>query len=169
MLRDRFDPWFGKIPWRGKWQPAPVFLPGELHGQRNLAGYSPWGCKQPAMTEATYIAHIYSFASAFPNSQPTPSPHHLFYLLYPRGRRRSVLVSPPRAPPGGQPETASVGWDLHRSMQLQLRALSGYKQHFSSASPLSTSPQGSLLTSHTKNSTAELLNGWGRPAGPWEG
>ena len=32
-----------KIPWRRKWQPTPVFLPGESHGQRNLEGYSPWG------------------------------------------------------------------------------------------------------------------------------
>ena len=33
-----FDPWMGKIPWRRKWQPTPVFLPGESHGQRNLVG-----------------------------------------------------------------------------------------------------------------------------------
>ena len=33
----------GKIPWRREWQPTPVFLPGESHGQRSLAGYSPWG------------------------------------------------------------------------------------------------------------------------------
>ena len=32
---------FRKIPWRRKWQPTPVFLPGESHGQRSLAGYSP--------------------------------------------------------------------------------------------------------------------------------
>ena len=38
--RHGFNPWVGKIPWRRKWQPAPVFLPGELHGQRCLAGYS---------------------------------------------------------------------------------------------------------------------------------
>ena len=37
-----FNPWVGKIPWRRKWQPSPVFLPGESHGQRNLEGYSPW-------------------------------------------------------------------------------------------------------------------------------
>ena len=43
--RHRFDPWVGKIQWRRKWQPIPVFLPEELHGQRSLAGYSPWGCK----------------------------------------------------------------------------------------------------------------------------
>ena len=35
-----FDPWVGKIPWRRARQPTPVFLPGESHGQRSLAGYS---------------------------------------------------------------------------------------------------------------------------------
>ena len=34
------------IPWRRKWQPTPVFLPGQSHGQRSLAGYSPWGHKE---------------------------------------------------------------------------------------------------------------------------
>ena len=37
--RRRFDPWAGKIPWRRKWQPAPVFCPGKSHGQRGLVGY----------------------------------------------------------------------------------------------------------------------------------
>jgi len=37
----RFDPWVRKIPWRRKWQPTPVFLPGESHEQRSLAGYGP--------------------------------------------------------------------------------------------------------------------------------
>ena len=40
-----FDPWFGKIPWRKKWEPTPVFLPGESHGPRSMVGYSPWGCR----------------------------------------------------------------------------------------------------------------------------
>ena len=40
--RHRFDPLMGKIPWRREWPPTPVFLPGESHGQRSLAGYSPW-------------------------------------------------------------------------------------------------------------------------------
>ena len=39
--RCSFDPWVGKIPWRRKWQPTPVFLPGESHVQRSLVGYSP--------------------------------------------------------------------------------------------------------------------------------
>ena len=34
-----------------KWQSTPVFLPGKFHGQRNLVGYSPWGCKESYMTE----------------------------------------------------------------------------------------------------------------------
>ena len=46
-----FDPWVGKIPWRRKWQPSPVFLPGESHGQRSLAGHGPWGRKGSDTTE----------------------------------------------------------------------------------------------------------------------
>ena len=41
--RHGFDAWVGKIPWRRKWQLTPVLLPGEFHGQRSLAGYSPLG------------------------------------------------------------------------------------------------------------------------------
>ena len=36
------DPWVRKILWRRKWQPTPVFLPGEFHEQRSLTGHSPW-------------------------------------------------------------------------------------------------------------------------------
>ena len=43
----------GRFPWRRAWQPSPIFLPGESHGQRSLAGYSPWGCKELDTTEAT--------------------------------------------------------------------------------------------------------------------
>ena len=49
--RHGFDPWVGKMPWRRKWQPIPVFLPGESHGQRSLAGYTPWGHKESDMTK----------------------------------------------------------------------------------------------------------------------
>ena len=41
----------GKIPWRGKWQPTPVFLPGESHGRKSLEGYSAWGHTELDMTE----------------------------------------------------------------------------------------------------------------------
>ena len=48
-----FDFWIGKIPWRRAQQPTPVFLPGESHRQRSLAGCSPEGCKELGKTEAT--------------------------------------------------------------------------------------------------------------------
>ena len=45
-------PWVGKNPWRRAWQPTPVFLLGESHGQRSLVGYSPWSRKELDTTEA---------------------------------------------------------------------------------------------------------------------
>ena len=51
MWRPGFNPWVGKIPWRRKWQPTPVFLPGESHGWRSLVGYSPWGPKESDTNE----------------------------------------------------------------------------------------------------------------------
>ena len=42
--------------WRRKWQPTPVFLPGESHGQRSLAGHGPWGRRESEMTEVTEYA-----------------------------------------------------------------------------------------------------------------
>ena len=44
-------PGSGRFPWRRKWQPSPVSLPGKSHGQRSLVGYSPRGCKQSDTTE----------------------------------------------------------------------------------------------------------------------
>ena len=52
-LRHEFNPWVGKIPWRRKWHPISVFLPGKSHGQRSLAGYSPWGHKRVSYSLAT--------------------------------------------------------------------------------------------------------------------
>ena len=49
--RHGFDPWVGKVPGRRAWQFTPVFLPGESHGQRSLAGCSPWGRKESDTTE----------------------------------------------------------------------------------------------------------------------
>ena len=46
-----FHPWVRKIPWRRNWQLTPVFLPGKSHGQRSLAGYSPWGRQESDMTK----------------------------------------------------------------------------------------------------------------------
>ena len=43
------------LSWRKEWLPMPVFLPGEFHGQRSFADYSPWGCKELDMTEQLTI------------------------------------------------------------------------------------------------------------------
>ena len=49
--RHGYDPRVGMIPWRRKWQPTPVFLPGKPQEQRSLVGYRPWGHKESDMTE----------------------------------------------------------------------------------------------------------------------
>ena len=51
--RCEFDPWVGKIPWRRAWQPTPVFLPGESHGQRSLEDCGPQGHKESDTIEVT--------------------------------------------------------------------------------------------------------------------
>ena len=51
MQETRIGPWVRKILWRREWHPTLVFLPGESHGQRSLAGYSPQGCKESDVTE----------------------------------------------------------------------------------------------------------------------
>ena len=48
----------GKVPWRRAWQPTPVFLPGESHGQRSLVGYSPWVHKDSDMIDWSNLAHV---------------------------------------------------------------------------------------------------------------
>ena len=66
--RRGFHYWVGKIPWRRKWQPIPVFLPGKSHGQRNLVDYSSWGRK---VSDTIYnhqqqlIVYVCEYASLF--------------------------------------------------------------------------------------------------------
>ena len=55
--RRGFDPWVGKIPWRRKWEPAPVFLPGESQGQRSLVG-RPGGTEPPGSSWGRKESHI---------------------------------------------------------------------------------------------------------------
>ena len=82
----RFDPWVGKIPWRRIWQPTPVFLPGEFHGQRSLAGYGPWGCKSTGRDWVTKQ-----------QQQPLPPPSpQLEVWLFPSGGRGWGVHSSPK-------------------------------------------------------------------------
>ena len=67
-----FNPWVRKISWRRAWQPTPVFLPGESHGQRSLVGYSPWGHRELDMTELLTLSLFFLWT--------TISRLDLFYL-----------------------------------------------------------------------------------------
>ena len=62
VKRHSFDSGLRKIPWIRAWQPTPVFLPGEFHGQRSLVGYSPWGRKELDTTErlSTHKNKVYT-------------------------------------------------------------------------------------------------------------
>ena len=65
--RHGFDPWIGKISYRGKWQPTLVFLLGKVHVQRSLVGYNPWGHKESDTTKQlsahTVIKLVMKFCS----------------------------------------------------------------------------------------------------------
>ena len=56
-----FNPWVGKISWRRKWQPTPVFMPGKSHAQRSLVGYSRWGLKELDITVRLHFLSLRSF------------------------------------------------------------------------------------------------------------
>ena len=60
MRKTWVEPWVEKFPWRRKWQPTPIFLPGESHGQRSLEGYSSWGRKQLDTTERLTHTHTHT-------------------------------------------------------------------------------------------------------------
>jgi len=60
--RLRFHPWVGKIPWRRKWQPAPVSSPEKSHEQRSLVGYRPWGHMEWDMIKHEHMhTHIHTY------------------------------------------------------------------------------------------------------------
>ena len=68
-----FSPLVGKIPWRREWLPTLVFLPGEFHRQRSLAGYSLWGHKRAGqdLVTNTFTFHIFSGLNVIMKVQPT--------------------------------------------------------------------------------------------------
>ena len=58
MQETGFNPSVGKIPWRREWLPTAVFLPGEFHGQRSLAGHSPRGCKATEQLALSLFSYV---------------------------------------------------------------------------------------------------------------
>ena len=87
--RHEFDPWVGKIPWRREWQPIPVFLPGESHGQRSLAGCSsPCGHKEWTLKRLCTHTHRMSFAPQLMTPHQLPrqdAPHTRGQLSWDHG------------------------------------------------------------------------------------
>ena len=85
--RHKFHPWVRKIPWRRKWQPTPVFLPGKSHGWRSLAGYSPGVTKswtRLSMHVRTHtphlsLLHIPEFTKAMNNESDLNSSQSLHF------------------------------------------------------------------------------------------
>ena len=74
-----FNPWVRKIPWRKAWQPTPVFLTGESHGQKSLVGYSPRAYKDTDTVEVTN--HACTFGKVH-----SPTPNLKEYLLNEKSR-----------------------------------------------------------------------------------
>ena len=83
--RHEFNPWVRKIPWRRKRQSTPAFLPEEFHGQRNLAGYSPWVCKESDRTKwlilSLYCRRVICFQLIFIHSAGYGSEFIFFFCM----------------------------------------------------------------------------------------
>ena len=112
--RCRLDPWVRKIPWRKALQPTPVLLPGKSHGQRSLAGCSPWGHKESDTTEQL-CRHTHT---------------HLPSTRFPRGLR--VLIETSRQSKGRRTPRNSIQAptkNLQRTHKLQGYVYSTPKHH----------------------------------------
>ena len=90
MLTSISNAWSHRLepPWRRKWHPTPVLLPGKFHGWRSLVGYSSWGCKESDTTERL---HFLSFYSSFWRRKWQPTP--MFLPGESRGQRGLVGYS----------------------------------------------------------------------------
>ena len=86
-----FDPWVGSIPWRMKWQPTLVFLPGESHGQLSLEGYSPWGHKTAGQDLTTEKKQLIQRCRVMERGL-----YHQLRHPHPAPCKTTVLSTPPR-------------------------------------------------------------------------
>ena len=105
--RCRFDSWVRKIPWSGKWQPTPVFLPGKSHGQRSLVGYSPWSSKETQLKQLSMLSKdlMSSVLWTLKASLPPPITHNVIFKLsywpvvqkeiFSKGRGRPLFLQMP--------------------------------------------------------------------------
>ena len=92
MQTPAFNPWVGKIPWKREWQSIPVFLPGKSYGQRRLAGYILWVCKE---SDNDLVTNIFTLFTSTRNLQMNSAQLmlllfqalsiHLLKVIYPVG------------------------------------------------------------------------------------
>ena len=105
-----FNLWVRKIPWKRKWQLTPVFLPGKFHGQRSLAGYSPWDRKESDTTDRlTHFSHLNNRVMNLGSALWNPLPQGLS-----QGFRQGVGqdLSPFKAGLGQDPTSKFIQWFL---------------------------------------------------------
>ena len=93
IKRQRFDPWVRKIPWRRKWQSTPMFLPRRSHGQRSMAGYSPWGSKELDMGWDKYKSSKMSKLMKHHTPQPQLLKNALSCSFQKKKRKNCCLVT----------------------------------------------------------------------------
>ena len=101
MQDTRVQSLVGKIPWKRKWQPTPVFLPGKSHGLRRLVGYSPWGRKESDTTGQLLLSFFFHFQCRT-NDQKQPANRTLKHwdsmlltalkLIYSRNREKYINI-----------------------------------------------------------------------------
>jgi len=84
--RPGFNSWV-KIPWRREWLPTPIFWPGEFHGQRSLAGYSSWDCKELDTTEQLSL----SFCKLKFTITESKVTYHLCFLITRKKKKRCKI------------------------------------------------------------------------------
>ena len=113
-----FDFWVEKIPWRRKWQPTPEFLPKKSHGQRSLAGYSPWGRKESdTMTQLnTHACTKVAFSHSV-----------VFNSLWPHGLQHARLPCPSPTPGAYSNSCPSSQW-CHPTISSSLVPFSSHLQ-----------------------------------------
>ena len=88
--RPGFGPWVGKILWRRKWQPTPVFLLGKSHARGALVGYSPWGYKESNMAEHVLL---YCIVHILQDTGKLPQERMIWYLMPAVLRLRNPVLS----------------------------------------------------------------------------
>ena len=116
------------MPWRRKWQPTPVFLPGESHGQRSLAGYSPWGHKESDTAEQVSVrTHTHTTSLQSPLA-PLPASKALGSLPISLFKTESLLVHSLTQPQGprytGREQSLKIRGKVTLKLSLPCQSLS---------------------------------------------